>query len=323
MFRRRWFALLLLFGITGGLIWGGKNFQAAEVPSPPTSGLFDISTKSEGYSRTALIHIPKSYNAQTPPPLVIALHGTGGDAESILHHYNWAKLADKEGFIVVSPNGLPARPRLPSNFLANPQLWNSGQLREGSPRTKIDDVAYIRTLLDDLAKKVRYDKNRVFATGHSNGGGMTFRLGAEMSDRLAAIGTVAGMVAVNDPQPVKPLPTLFIYGTADPVLPIGGGETSLPWGTRTTPPIADHMEKWAKAIDCETEPTTVSDDDTIKKVRYRSRKNDPELTILYLQGHGHQWPGASRNLPPRLIGPITSKLDAAVELWKFFENSTK
>jgi len=321
--RRRWIAFLLVTGIAGWLLWGGSNFQAAEIPSPPTAGRFELSTESEGYTRTAIVHIPKNYNAQTPPPLVIALHGAGGGAESILEHDNWAKLADEKGFVVVAPNGLPARPRLPGNFLANPQLWNSGQLREGSPRSKIDDVAYIRLLLDDLVKKVPYDKDRVFATGHSNGGGMTFRLGAEMADRLAAIGTVAGMVAVDNPQPAKPLPTLFIFGTADPLLPIEGGESTLPWGTRTTPPVADLMKKWADAIDCETDPTTISDDDAIKKVRYRSKENGPELTILYLHGHGHQWPGASRNLPARLIGPITSKLDATAELWKFFENNTK
>lgn len=321
--RRRWLVLLCLAGVTGWLLGSGNDFQAAEIPAPPISGRYEVSLEFDGYTRTALVHIPKNYNAQMPPPLVIAMHGAGGDAASILDHDNWAKLADEKGFVVVAPNGLPARPRLPSNFLANPQLWNSGQLRVGSPRSKIDDVAYIRALLDDLEKKVPYDKSRVFATGHSNGGGMTFRLGAEMAERLAAIGTVAGMVAVENPKPAKPLPTLFIFGTADPVLPIDGGESSLPWGTRTTPPVVDLMQKWAQAIQCETEPTTVSDNDEIKKVRYPSRNQGPELTVLYLKGHGHQWPGASRNLAPRLIGPITSKLDATVELWKFFEDSTK
>jgi len=321
--RRRWIVFLLFAGVIGWLLFGGRDFHAAEIPSPPTSGQFEISIESGGFTRTALVHIPKGYRAETPPPLVIALHGAGGGAESILEHDNWAKLADEEGFVVVAPNGLPARPRLPGNFLANPQVWNSGQLREGSPRTKIDDVAYIRQLLDELASQVPFDKTRVFATGHSNGGGMTFRLGAEMSDRLAAIGTVAGMVAVDNPQPAKPLPTLFIFGTEDPLLPIDGGESSLPWGTRTTPPVADLMEKWAKAMQCDTQPTTLSEDDAIRQVRYQSPQNGPELTILYLKGHGHQWPGASRNLPPRWIGPITSKLDATAELWKFFQSSTK
>ncbi len=324
MFRRRRLpTFFLLTAVALWLLWSGNRFQAAEIPSPPTAGEFEISTISEGYQRSALVHIPKNYNAQSPPPLVIAMHGAGGGADSILHHDNWAKLSNEKGFIVVAPNGLPARPRLPGNFLANPPLWNSGQLREGSPRSKIDDVAYVRTLLDELTTKVPYDKNRVFATGHSNGGGMTFRLGAEMADRLTAIGTVAGMVAIDNPQPAKPLPTLFIFGTEDPLLPMEGGESSLPWGTRTTPPVAGLMQTWAHAIQCEIEPKTVADDDAIKKVRYPSKKNGPELTILYLKGHGHQWPGAARNLPERWIGPITSKLDATAELWKFFETSTK
>lgn len=326
MFRRRsiWI-LLFAFGL-GWIASDQGDFQAAELPEKPQPGQFEITTKSDGYSRTALIHIPKGYQASSPPPLVIALHGAGGGGESILTHDGWAKLADQKGFIVVAPDGLPARPRLPGNFLANPQLWNSGQLREGAPRAKIDDVAYIRTLLDELKTKVPYDTTKVFATGHSNGGGMTFRLGAEMADRLAAIGTVAGMVAIEKPQPAKPLPTLFIFGTEDPLLPLKGGESSLPWGSRTTPPVKDLLAKWASAINCQTEVAIAKEDDALQLVRYPSKNAGPELFVLYLKGHGHAWPGGTREVPARvqeMTGPNTSKLDAAAELWKFFEQSTK
>ncbi|RCS56219.1 hypothetical protein DTL42_00400 [Bremerella cremea] len=326
MLRRRtiW---ILLFAF--GLGWFAANqgdFYAAELPDKPRPGQFELTTKSEGYLRTALVHIPPGYQADNPPPLVIALHGAGGGGESILVHDGWAKLADEKGFVVVAPTGLPARPRLAGNFLVNPPLWNSGQLREGSPRSKIDDVAYIRTLLDELKEKVPYDASQVFATGHSNGGGMTFRLGAEMADRLAAIGTVAGMVAIDNPQPAKPLPTLFIFGTADPLLPLAGGKSNLPWGSRTTPPVKDLLAKWAQAINCQTKETIVQDDDAMQRVCYRSQNNGPELTVLYLKGHGHAWPGTKRDIPERareMLGPNTSQLDAEVELWKFFEASTK
>src|SRR5690606_2308318 len=122
------------------------DFIAAELPDKPQPGQYELTTESEGHRRTALVHIPPGYQADNPPPLVIALHGAGGKGESMLVHDGCAKLANERGFIVVAPNGLPARPRLASNFLANPPLWNSGQLREGSPRSKIDDVAYIRQL---------------------------------------------------------------------------------------------------------------------------------------------------------------------------------
>ncbi|PQO33531.1 alpha/beta hydrolase family esterase [Blastopirellula marina] len=326
MFRRRSIWILLFAFSLGWIASDQGHFYAAELPDTPQPGQYELTTKSEGYARTALVHIPRGYQADNPPPLVIALHGAGGGGESILDHDGWAKLADEKGFVVVAPNGLPARPRLPSNFLVNPPLWNSGQLREGSPRSKIDDVAYLRTLLDELKAKVPYDASKVFATGHSNGGGMTFRLGAEMADRLAAIGTVAGMVAIDNPKPAKPLPTLFIFGTEDPLLPINGGESKLPWGSRTTPPVKDLLAKWAAAIDCQTEPSVVQEDDATQQVRYRSTKAGPELTVLYLKGHGHAWPGANREVPERvkqMIGPNTSQLDAAAELWKFFEQSTK
>ncbi|MEW4453303.1 hypothetical protein AB1L30_11545 [Bremerella sp. JC817] len=322
MLRRRWLGCGLLLGASL-FFFNGRNFQAAELPTPVRSGQFEVTTESGGFERTATIHIPKGYNPQSPPPLVITLHGAGGQGDSILNIDNWAKKADEKGFIVIAPNGLPARPRLPGNFLSNPYLWNSGQLREGGARSQVDDVAYIRTLLDELAKKVPYDATKVFATGHSNGGGMTFRLGAEMADRLAAIGTVAGTVSVDNPQPAKPLPSLFILGLEDPLLPYKGGESTLPWGTRTTPPIAGLMAKWATAIQCQTEPQTIAEDDAVQTVRYPSKNGGPELTVLYLKGHGHAWPGASRNLPSRLTGPNTSKLNATDEIWSFFEASTK
>ena len=324
MLRRRSFWIVLLALALAWFAWDRGNSRADELPATPKPGQYELKTRAGGYDRTALIHIPRGYNADNPAPLVIALHGGGGGGESILIEDGWAKLADEKGFIVVAPTGPPARPRLPGSFLANPQVWNTGQLREGAPRTKIDDVAYLRTLLDELKTKVPYDSSKVFATGHSNGGSMTFRLGAEMADRLAAIGTVAGMVAIDNPQPAKPLPTLFIYGTEDPLLPIDGGESSLPWGTRTTPPVKDLMQKWAKAIQCQTDETIVREDDQTKHVRYASQIGGPELNVLYLKGHGHAWPGADRKLPERLqhlVGPDTSKLDATAELWKFFEAS--
>jgi polyhydroxybutyrate depolymerase len=194
-------------------------------------------------------------------------------------------------------------------------------LKPRSPRAAIDDVAYVDALLDELQKRVPYDDKRVFATGHSNGGGMTLRLGAELSERLVAIGTVAGLMAIEDPQPKKPLPTLYILGTKDPLMPIAGGEVKLPWGSRTNPPVAEPLAKWAEALGCEGGPQTISHEDGLKKVEYRSKTQGPTLTVLYLDGHGHHWPGSEGVLPEWLIGPITSKLDATDTIWEFFQSA--
>ncbi|HTU25841.1 MAG TPA: PHB depolymerase family esterase, partial [Pirellulales bacterium] len=170
--------------------------MAAEAITP---GRSTLKIQVGGWERTALVHVPSGYQASQKPPLVLALHGAGGSAAGMLDNDGWAAKADAEGFVVVAPEGLPAKPRDPANFFTNPQVWNAGQLRAGSPRSAIDDVAFIRQLLDVLRSRTPHDERRVFCTGHSNGGGMTFRLANELSDRIAAIGTVAGLMAVENP----------------------------------------------------------------------------------------------------------------------------
>jgi polyhydroxybutyrate depolymerase len=291
-----------------------------ELTSPAKPGRYTIVVRSGGFDRVAQVQIPLRYTTTgAKPPLVLILHGAGGSGAGALDKNGWAAKADKEGFIAAAPDGLPAFPLLPANFRSNPPLWNTGQLKAGTPRAAIDDVAFIKQLLGELQQKAPYDESRVFCAGHSNGGGMTFRLATELSQRLAAIGTVAGMLVAKDPQPKKPLPTLCILGDKDPLLPIGGGEIKLPWGTRQNPPVAEPLAAWAKAIGCEAEPKTVSDKDGLKKVEYPSKSGGPMLTVVTIAGHGHHWPGGKVTLPESMIGPITHKLDATDALWDFFK----
>jgi polyhydroxybutyrate depolymerase len=294
--------------------------QAANLPSPAKPGTYSFELKADGQTWTVHVHIPKNYNADVKPPLVLAFHGAGGEGKMALENDGWAAKADQEGFIVAAPTGIPSRPKLAPNFLSNPRVWNSGQLNPLSPRTTIDDVAFVRKLLDELKEKVPYEERRVFAVGHSNGGGMTFRLAAEMSERLMAIATVAGVMAVDNPKLTKPLPTLYILGEKDPLVPLDGGEVKLPWGKKQNPPVAEFLEKWATALGCQTKPTTLSDSAGIKKVEYASSGDGPPLTVLYLENQGHAWPGGKRVLPESMIGPMKSKLNATDTVWEFFQH---
>lgn len=289
------------------------------LPSPPTPGTSTLVIKSGGFDRVAQIHIPIGYKADQKPPLVLLLHGGGGGATHALEKDGWTVKADKEGFLIVAPEGLGALPRLRTNFKINPALWNSGQLNPRSPRAMIDDVAFVRELLDQLKEKVPYDESRVFSTGHSNGGGMTFRLAADLSERFTAIGMVAGRMAVEFPKPRKPLPTLYIIGTKDPLMPLEGGEVKSPWGSWLNPPVGEQMGKWASAIGCETEPKVVSEKDGLRKVEYQSKTSGPTLTVIYIDGHGHNWPGGKAVLPDRIMGPNMRTLDATDTIWDFFK----
>jgi polyhydroxybutyrate depolymerase len=294
--------------------------QEKELTLPARPGRHRLTIAAGGFDRIVHLQIPDSYKPEDRLPLVLILHGAGGNGRVILDHNGWSAKAEKNGFIAVAPDGLPATPRSPANFATNPPLWNSGQLNTRSPRALIDDVAFIRQLLDELKVKVPHNSSRVFCAGHSNGGGMTFRLAAELSDRFAAIGTVAGMMAVENPQLSKPLPTLYILGTKDPLMPLNGGEVRLPWGTRRNPPVAEPLAKWATAIGCDSSPRTISDDKKIVKQEYPSKAKGPVLTVLLIEGHGHLWPGSKSLLPESTVGPNTSSLNATDELWDFFKS---
>ncbi len=309
--------LLLLLGASAG-----AEDAKPLLPVPPVAGRFTLKIKSGGLERSAQIHVPQSYKPGTKPPLVLLFHGGGGSAASALANDGWAAKADQEGFLVAAPEGLGIRPGAPPNFRTNPAIWNSGQYPPRSPIAAIDDIAFVRQLLDELKAKLPYDEGRVFSTGHSNGGGMTFRVAAELSERIAAVGMVAGRMAVDRPNLKKPMPTLYIVGTKDPLMPLAGGEIKSPWaGSWTNRPVAAQLEQWATAMGCAQEPKPVSDQNQVRKLEYPSKTNGPVLTVLYLEGHGHHWPGAKRTLPERLIGPIVSQVDATSLIREFFKAS--
>lgn len=288
--------------------------------APPQSGTHKLEITSGGFERTVHIHVPPGYRPDARPPLVLALHGAGGDGLMMLQRNGWARKADQEGFLVAAPTGLPALPRLPAGFRTNPRVWNSGQLNPNSPRTRVDDVRFVADLLEELQQRWPYDERRVFATGHSNGAGMTFRLGAELSERFAALAPVAGMLAIEAPRPKRPLPTLYIVGTEDPLQPLEGGEVTLPWGKRTNPPVSGYLAAWAKALGCEAEPTTLSEQGGVKKIEYPARSGPAALTAIFIEGHGHEWPGGSSLLPARLIGRRADHFHANDVIWDFFQS---
>jgi polyhydroxybutyrate depolymerase len=292
--------------------------------------LMAISIQSGGIERSAMLYVPERVQRETKPALVVVLHGGGGDAAQVLEDNGWIDKAQERGFIALAPQGLGVRPKLPKNARFNPAVWNSGQYPTGSPIAAIDDVGFVNQLLKHVRELVDYNESKIYVTGHSNGAGMTFRLGAELSEKFAALALVAGRLTVVNPQPKKALPTLYIVGTVDPLMPLAGGEIQSPWGgSWSNRPIAEQSAAWARAIQCETEPKTVTETNTLKTVVYSaliSRANTREgtqspsatLTVTYLKGHGHNWPGAKQTVSSSVMGPNVSDLHATNTIWEFF-----
>ncbi len=294
------------------------------LPQAPSAGRYQLKIQSDGYERTIQIHLPKAWQPGTKLPLVLVLHGGGGNGADALTGNQWADKADAQGFIAVAPEGLGIRADQPTHFRRNPAVWNSGQYSAQSSISLIDDVAFITRLLDELKSKLNYDDKRVFAVGHSNGAGMTFRLAAQIPQRFAAIAMVAGRLAVAVTKVAKPVRTLYIVGTSDPLMPLQGGEVKSPWsGGWTNEPVATQLATWAGAMHCEPIAINISDQDNVLTQEYRSRSQGPSVTVMYLRGHGHHWPGAKQSLPDRVMGPMTTKVNATDTMWQFFNATPK
>jgi len=290
------------------------------IESAWSAAVQDVEIQAAGHTWTYHLHIPSNISTG-PAPLVLVFHGAGGDGKSYLNKNGWAALSEQEGFIVAAPDGLPALPRMPANFRLNPRLWNSGQLNPRSPRAGVDDLAFVNALVNDISDRTTIDRGRIFATGHSNGAGMTFKIGAELSTRFAGIATVMGLNTSEGALPTRALPTLMIIGMRDPLNPMEGGERQLPWGKSTVPPVSQGIQAWSNSLGCTWPAVRDRDDDQIILERFQGCRDGATYTIWYLKGQGHSWPGGKDSgLPESVMGPNVAKVNATSLIWQFFSS---
>lgn len=242
-------------------------------------------------------------------PLVVFLTGTGGTAAWADRETGWSALAARAGFALAVPEALPPDPAAPPSFLRNPPRWNDGSppLFDAPPA---DDVAFLEAVLD------RCGAARALVTGFSNGAGMAFRFAAERATRVAAVAPVAGHFWARAANPARPVPTLFVIGTEDRLVPLRGGDAPSPWLNRLVrrPPVADTLERWAAALGCSPVPELLRAG-PVRAERYPGPVRFEALTV---EGLGHHWPGGRAQLNPRLAGPPGAALNATEAIWEFF-----
>lgn len=276
----------------------------------------------DGRRRNYLVHVPPE-----PPPagrsLVIVLHGRRISATDIRSITHFDRIADRHGFFVVYPEG-------------HERSWNDGRANTPAKRDGIDDVAFIRDLIDHLVDSERIDPARVGATGLSNGGAMSHRLGLELSDRIAAIAPVAGLMprALAEVAPAHAVSVLAIHGAADKVAPIDARPTlqsrllGLLIGARTKGarvsgvlPLSDTVARWQAIDRCATavpmEPIDAirGDPTSVERVGWVGGPADAAVQRWVVNGGGHTWPGGSRLVG---LGRRSTRFDAAEVIWQFF-----
>jgi len=277
----------------------------------------ELAIEHRGLRRRYLLHVPAGHDHALPTPVVFMLHGAGGTAEIAARATRLSAFADPEGFIAIYPEAVRREPGRPARFLTNPPIWNDGSGRGFAGRQNVDDVGFIRAVLNQIDSQHEVDHARVFVAGFSNGGSMAFRLGIELADRIAAIAVVAGPLITDQFTLTRPVPLIYVAGTSDPLNPERGGAIRDPWGgTDEKPPVRSWPQRWASALGSKSSGEMVSQSGGVTTRIYPG--GAAEVIFHMVDGAGHVWPGGDGVLSERIAGPSTDRLDATAVVWAFF-----
>lgn len=253
--------------------------------------------------RDYILYVPDSYTGVLSVPIVFNFHGLGSNATEQMWYGDFRSIADTAGFLIVHPEG---------TVYSGTTHWNVGGFTVGST---VDDVGFTDALIDSLLVMYNIDLTRVFATGMSNGGFMSFLLACQLSDKIAAIASVTGSMTpetYNNSNPQHPTPIMQIHGTSDNLVPYGGAFYSKP--------IADVLNYWVSYNNCNTTPifTELEDIDpndgsTVESYIYGGGDNGVTVEHYKVLGGAHTWPGSA-------IGGADTNydIDASAEIWDFF-----
>ncbi len=285
---------------------------AAASPMPAAPSMQLRSIQSGGFSRYFRVHEPAGYNPQQPIPLVMAFHGGLGNARDFADQTELYVTADANDFLLVFPEGTGAMGGPP---LFKFQTWNSGNFSTWPEQHGIDDVLFVRDMVAALGTEWNVDMNHIYATGHSNGGMLCYRLGIEAADLITAIAPNSAALGVNG-DPGSPVPLLAMHGALDRNVPFAGGTGTGPSGAiylsqrETLIPFArvngigigncSRAEIRGQAIRYKGAGTTFA-----------------PIHYWYLQDGGHSWPGHGSSTPGE---PTNYDIDANDEIWRFFSH---
>lgn len=265
--------------------------------------------------RSWLIHVPPGYDDTKPTPVVLAFHGGMSNGAQMMKFCGLNEKADAAGFLAVFPDG--------TGQFESALTWNAGNCCGYAMRNKVDDVAFVRELLDDLARVAHVDPRRVFATGMSNGGLMAYRLADELSDRFAAIAPVGGPMGFETCQPRHPVSVIHFHGTDDKFAPFAGGQGERSVSRTHFYSVEHTIQNWVRANGCPRTPVTtafepkVDDGTRVSRKVYGPGTDGAEVVLYRIEGGGHTWPGREPTLI--FLGKSTANISANDLLWEFFE----
>jgi polyhydroxybutyrate depolymerase len=250
-------------------------------------GVAEQQLTSGARPRTYRLFVPPSYDGRTRLPLVLDLHGSGGNSAGQASTSRFEALAEREGVLVAT-------------LQAENSRWNV-PVSDGRP----DDVAYVSDVIDHVAARVCADLARVYSTGFSGGGRMTSLLGCRLNDRIAAIAPMAGL-RWPGPCEGRPVPVLTVHGLADPQNTYAGHVEGR--GGEWVESVPDALAAWAQHNGCAAELLQEDPPGPLSTMRYEGCDGGAEVRLIRVDGLEHRW--------------ARDEVDATNAAWEFFRKHT-
>ena len=304
------FFLLLIVSCGGGGSSSSEDVAPAPTPpvSEPSENCVFYSTNTErcslthkGLDRYYLIYTPTTITDNDEAPVLFALHGYGSSAETHKAYTMHEPFANTNKAIVVYAQGY----KLETALTSSSSHWNVGAWTIGST---VDDIDFINTVIDLIDDKAVINKNRIYSSGMSNGGFMSYNLACNLSSRIAAIVSVTGSFSsemLADCNPEHPTPVMQIHGTLDPTVPFNGNSAL------GMVPIETTLEFWADYNLCNPVPEISVIDFfdlgmSVDHKVYKECQNNVQVELFKSSGMDHTWPIES------IYG-----IGATKEIWSF------
>ncbi|SFE82440.1 alpha/beta hydrolase family esterase [Alteribacillus iranensis] len=281
----------------------------------------------QGQERSFLYYIPTSYKGSAPIPLLLSFHGAASDASYHSRLTTFHHLAEEENFFVLYPESTKLDPSNPSS-----KQWNEGVSGNPAKEANVNDIEFIKQLIEQWKQLYYVDKGKIFTTGFSNGSGFSLRLAIDLPNTFAGIGVVSGPLPLAFSDKVEDMPPLvFMMGTDDPIIPYSAAHAAgehqyaiyeLLGAQKTAEAFAYGSYEVTQVV-TERLPTKVLEDATrVDCIRFNDHAGRSPVTFYSIKGGGHTWPGGPKLQPPAFNGPVSQQIDATRVIWDHFNEQT-
>lgn len=248
-------------------------------------GVSEQTLTSGGRERSYRLFVPPKYDGRSPLPLVLDLHGSGGNAAGQARNSSLESLSATERFIVAT-------------LEADGGRWNV-PVQPGRP----DDVLYVSDVIAHVSSRVCVDDTRVYSTGFSGGGRMTSLLACQLGSKLAAVAPVSGL-RFPGPCSGRPIPVLTFHGLADRQNPYDGHAPGR--GAEWEESVPDALASWARHDSCKGDAILEDPPGPLSTLRYDGCASGTEVRMIRIDGLGHTW--------------TKTEVDTTGVMWQFFKS---